>query len=137
MDLGYDDVVLTYGGTDFTISFRRKKGMGYDTTLAVATRLEQMPYPDGGMDKLAGGYTYQLPELLSDGMPRGVVSRNVLDDPRTKFPPIRVGEMHIVNVPEQGQGLVAGGDFHVTFENGVDFASGKTVFSNGFGAQFP
>jgi hypothetical protein len=137
MDLGYDDVVLAFGGTDFTTNFRRKKGMGFDTILSITTRLEQAPLPDGGMDALRSGTTYQLPQMLSTGLPRGAVSRNVLDDPRTMFPPIYIGELYVQNVPEQGQGLTSGGSFHITFTTGVEFASGKTVFSTGYQASFP
>lgn len=148
MNLDYDEAILSFSGTEFTVSFRRKKGTSLmgdcvtmpsscDTTLAVTGRLEQAPFPDGGMDALRGGQTYDLPEILSSGLPRGVVSRNVLDDPRTMFPPIRVGEIHFANIPQQSMNLKAAGDFHVTFENGVEFASGKTVFSTAFQAHFP
>lgn len=148
MNLDYDDAILGFSGTEFTLSFKRKKGTNVmgdcvtaatscDTTLAVTARLEQTPLPDGGTDALRGGTTYDLTEVLTSGLPRGVVSRNVLDDPRTTFPPIRIGKIRINNVPQQGMNLKAGGDFHVTFENGVEFASGKTVFSNAFQAQFP
>jgi hypothetical protein len=137
MDLGYDEVVLAFGGTDFTTNFRRKKGMGFDTVLSITTRLEQTPLPDGGMDALRGGTTYSLPQVLTSGLPRGEVSRNVLDDPRTMFPPITIGELYYQNIPQQGQNLTAAGNFHITFETGVEFASGKTVFSNGFQASFP
>ncbi len=135
MDLGFDDTVLTFDGTQAIVSYRRKKGMGFDTVLAVTTRFEQAPLPDGGTESLRAG-TYNLTDILLSGLPRGVVSRQVLDDPRTMFPAIRVGEVRFANIPERGQGLPSVGDFHVTFENGVEFASGKTVFST-FQAQFP
>lgn len=137
MDFGYDEVELAYSPTEFTTNFRRKKGMGFDTILSVTARIEQTPFPDGGMERFTGGPTWNLPDVLTSGLPRGAVSRNVLDDPRTMFPPIRIGEIHYQNVPEQGQGITAAGDFHITFENGVEFASGKTVFSTGFQATFP
>jgi hypothetical protein len=82
---------------------------------------------------------------------RGSLSRNVLDDPRTMFPPFRpcaeyapdggvlkpsCAELTLNNVPAQGKKLLASGNFHVTFANGVDFASGRTVFAT-FDAEFP
>lgn len=135
MDLGYDESVLTFDGMEAIVSFRRKKGMGFDTVLAVTTRFEQAPLPDGGTESLRAG-TYNLTDVLLSGLPRGVVNRQVLDDPRTTFPPIRVGEVRFANIPERNMGLPSVGDFHVTFVNGVEFASGKTVFST-FQAQFP
>ena len=146
MSLDYDDAVLSYSPGQFVIAFKRRRGTALmndcvaggncDTTLTVGARLEPMPYPDGGMDAVTAPRTYELTEVLSDGQQRGVVSRQVLDDPRTMFPPLRVGELTLQNVPQQGMGLKASGDFHCTFENGVEFASGKTVFSS-FQAAFP
>lgn len=135
MDLGYDEVTLGFDGTAATVNFRRKKGMGFDTSLSVTTRIDQAALPDGGMEALRGGQTYNLVDVLSSGLPRGDVSRNVLDDPRTTFPPIRVGEMTFNNIPVSGQDLTAGGDFHVTFTAGVEAASGRTVFGS-FNAKF-
>jgi hypothetical protein len=135
MDLGYDDAVLAFDGTTFGVSFRRKRGMGFDTVLQVGARLEQAPFPDGGMDALRA-QAYDLTEVLTSGLPRGQIARQVLDDPRTMFPPLRVGEIAFKNIPMQGSNFFAVGDFHLTFENGVEFASGKTVFS-GFQAKFP
>jgi hypothetical protein len=147
MNLDYDDAVLGYSPGQFVISFKRKRGTAMmndcvaggncDTTFSVGARLEPTPYPDGGMDALTAPRTYDLTEVLSDGEQRGVVGRQVLDDPRTMFPPLRVGELTLQNVPQQAMGLKASGDFHCTFENGVEFASGKTVFSTGFQAAFP
>jgi hypothetical protein len=147
MNLDYDDAVLSYDGTQFVVSFRRRQGLAMgdcvsavaacDTPLAVTARFEPMGLPDGGPDTLVGGRRYDLTEVLSNGSQRGTVSRNVLDDPRRTFPPLRVGSIMLKNVPQQGQGLNAAGDFHVTFQNGVEFASGKTVFSQAFQAQFP
>jgi hypothetical protein len=148
MDLGYDDAVLSYSGAQFAVSFNRKKGMGFDTVLQVGVTL------DTG-EQLKGGITWDLAQVISTGMPRGTISRNVLDDPRTTFPPFRnttdctemhfpdgghVGtscaEIELDNIPQQGQGLLAGGSVHLTFANGVEFASGRTVFGS-FQAKFP
>jgi hypothetical protein len=137
MDLKFDKAVLAFSGQEFSVNFEKKKGMGFDTVLTVTTRLEQAPLPDGGMDVLRGNTTYNLAEKLSSDIQRGVVSRNVLDDPRTMFPPLRVGELYIKNVPMQGQNLFSVGSFHVTFEDGVEFASGKTCFTDRFDAEFP
>jgi hypothetical protein len=144
MDLGYDEAVLSYSGSQFAVSFNRKKGMGYDTVLEVGVTLDTM-------EQLKGGITWDLSKVLSNNQPRGVISRNVLDDPRTTFPPFReclvtmpdggvitpsCAELTIDNVPAKGSNLPAGGDFHVTFANGVEFASGRTVFGS-FAAKFP
>jgi hypothetical protein len=124
MDLGYDESEMTYSDTEFTISFKIRRGnrnmscsmsSNCDTVASVTTRLEQVPYPDGGMDLLRGSKTWGLTEDL------------------TMFPTIRIGEMHIGNVPRAG--LTAAGNFHVTFTNGVEFASGKTLFTDRFDAK--
>jgi hypothetical protein len=148
MDLGYDEAVLTYSGNQFAVNFNRKKGMGFDTVMQVGVAL------DTG-EQLKGGITWDLAQVLSNGMPRGTISRNVLDDPRTTFPPFRntteCTEMHLTdgghigmscaeitidNVPKENSGLPAGGSVHITFANGVEFASGRTVFGD-FQAKFP
>ena len=148
MDLGYDEAVLMYSGSQFSISFNRKKGMGFDTVLQIGVTL-------AAMEQLKGGITWDLAQVLPNGMPRGTISRNVLDDPRTTFPPFRnttdctethladgghegmsCAELTVDNVPQEGQNLLAGGDFHLTFSNGVEFASGRTVFGT-FAAKFP
>ena len=41
-----------------------------------------------------------------------------------------------LNVPAQGKSLPASGNFHITFANGVEFASGRTVYGT-FEAKFP
>lgn len=145
MALDYDEAILQYSAGQGVVKFMRKRGtamgdcvtsMGLcDTTLAVTARLEPQPLPDGGMETFIAR-TYDLTEVLSDGEQRGIVSRDVLDDPRRMFPELRVGRLTLQNVPQQGMGLKAAGDFHCTFENGVEFASGKTVFSS-FQAHFP
>jgi hypothetical protein len=148
MDLGYDEAVLMSSTGQFSISFNRKKGMGFDTVFQIGVTVEMG-------EKVTGGTTWDLAQVLSNGMPRGTLSRNVLDDPRTTFPPFRnttdctqthlsdgghdgmsCAELGLDNIPAEGQNLPAGGNFHVTFANGVEFASGRTVFGT-FAAKFP
>jgi hypothetical protein len=146
MDLGYDEAVLTFSGDQFAIGFNRKKGQGFDTVLQVGVRLDPTT-----MEQLKGGITWNLAKILTTNVVRGTLSRNVLDDPRTMFPPFRecgseapdgavlmpsCAELTLFNVPAEGKKLQAAGNFHITFANGVEFASGRTVFGD-FNASFP
>ncbi len=153
MDLGFDKATLVYSGDSptgpqFSISFDRTIGntMGVNTILEVAVTLDPTR-----MEALKAGIDFDLSQKLSNGQVRGTVSRNVLDDPRTTFPPFRqcgsyaadggviqasCAQLELYNVPKEGENLQAAGTLHLTFADGIDFASGRTVFGN-FNANFP
>jgi len=59
---------------------------------------------------------------------RGQVSRNVLDEPGRTYPALERGTFMLAHVPVEGQPVR--GRFSVTFENGADFASGRTAFQD-------
>ena len=59
---------------------------------------------------------------------RGVVTRDVFNDPRKQFPLISDGFMVVYDVPRDGG--VVNGSFSVTFERCVDFGCGRTVFGD-------
>ena len=83
-------------------------------------------------EELDGG-RLDLASLDSNGSPRGVISRNVQNDPRNTFPTILRGTL-IFNQALTERAVVTG-DFNITFENGTEVASGRTVFSKAFTAQ--
>ena len=74
---------------------------------------------------------FDLAESISQNNQRGVISRNVLNDPRTTFPPLALGRLQF-NAP-LAAGKSVSGSFHATFADGTTFASGRTVFGS-FGA---
>ena len=63
---------------------------------------------------------------------RGQLSRFVLNDPVQTFPPIQRGDFYVSGNPVLGKNV--GGYFTVTFTEGIDEASGRTVYA-GFNAK--
>ena len=140
LDLTYQDIKLGFAGDQIAVRWTRPRGTGQDTVLEVSEKLDGLtvrtgdyvdlaaPLPDfalndGGVD---GG------DLLPDGglvdQQRGLVTRDVFNDPRKDFPLISDGFMVLYDVPRDG-GTVHG-SFSVTFQRCVDFGCGRTVFGD-------
>lgn len=68
--------------------------------------------------------------LDENGMFRTTLSRSVANDPRTSFPPLRVGSLFLDRAPNRVTMNTVNGEFNLTFQNGVEVASGRTVFGN-------
>jgi len=140
LDLTYHDIKLGFAGDQVAVRWTRPHGTGQDTVLEVSEKLDGLtvrtgdyvdlaaPLPDfalndGGVD---GG------DLLPDGglvdQQRGLVTRDVFNDPRKDFPLISDGFMVLYDVPRDG-GTVHG-SFSVTFQRCVDFGCGRTVFGD-------
>lgn len=136
MNLGYDEARIRFvPESSLSLDFVRTRPLG-DSTL-----------PDGGM-VMAGasedfvlqlGYDLQgdtppdnqridLTFLDSNGQPRTTLARNVLNDPRRSFPPLRVGSLFFDRAPNNETMNTVNGEFNLTFENGIEVASGRTVF---------
>lgn len=134
MDLNYDEARILIAPNDVSLQFVRIKklesldpdagnqmqGVSEDYPLKIAYLLNGDPAPMGGRIDLA--------EPLGNGQ-RGVFSRNVQGDPRNTFPPIIRGTISF-DKPVVPASITISGDFHITFENGAEVASGRTVFSN-------
>lgn len=135
MDLGYDEVRVILAPQDVSLLFVRQRpledapddggvqeeaGLSEDYPLKVGWAL--------GMDMAPSGGRVDLTEEDADGNQRGVVSRNVLNDPRKLFPRLARGTLSFSRPPEPD--TTVSGDFHCTFENGIEAASGRTVFAN-------
>lgn len=143
MALGYDEARLRLDydpnnpqPTDtLGIEFVRLRLLGSDTL------------PDGGMAmvgdsedmvlkigyQLAGdappaNQRLDLTFLDENGMSRTTLSRNVLNDPRRAFPPLRVGSLFLDRQPDRVAMNTVNGEFNLTFENGIEVASGRTIF---------
>jgi hypothetical protein len=134
MDMGYDEARVLIAPTDISLLFVRLHpvgsvfddagvGVSEDYPLKVAYRL--LGDPVGGRVDLAA--------LDMNGAQRGSISRNVANDPRNTLPPILRGTMYFDRALDPD--AVVGGDFHITFENGIEAASGRTVFSTSLTAK--
>lgn len=66
--------------------------------------------------------------LDENGVSRTTLSRNVLNDPRRAFPPLRVGSLFLDRRPDRVAMNTVNGEFNLTFENGIEVASGRTIF---------
>ena len=88
----------------------------------LAAPLPDFALNDAGVD---GG---TLPDGGLVSQQRGVVTRDVFNDPRKDFPLISDGFMVLWDVPRDGG--VVNGSFSVTFQRCVDFGCGRTVFGD-------
>jgi hypothetical protein len=135
METGFDEVRAAVAATDISLTFVRIKPLGgtcgitdgggttEDYPLKVAYRL---------LDEPVGGRV-DLASLDMNGAQRGVASRLVANDPRNVLPLILRGTMYFDKPLDPG--TTVGGDFHITFENGIEAASGRTVFATTFQAK--
>ena len=119
MELRYDVAHVDVTADDLAIRFAKKQGEGEDTVLKVTASISDL--------ELVANGTIDLAEATPAGAQRGVISRDVLDDPRRVFPKLVRGRVILTRVPEPG-GQNVNGDLSITFENGTEFASGRTVF---------
>ncbi len=140
LDLQYQDIKLRFAGDQVAVRWTRPRGSGEDAVLVVSEKLDGLAVYTGTYVNLAA----PLPDFaLADagipdggvlpdgGLPneqRGVVTRDVFNDPRKSFPLISDGFLVLFDVPRDG-GTV-NGSFSVTFERCVDFGCGRTVFGD-------
>ncbi|HEY1334128.1 MAG TPA: hypothetical protein VGF31_07725 [Myxococcaceae bacterium] len=140
IDLTYQDIKLGFAGDQIAVRWTRPRGAGLDTVLEVSEKLDGLTVRTGDFVNLAE----PLPDfaLADAGMPdagllpdggvfdqqRGVVTRDVFNDPRKQFPLISDGFMVLYDVPRDGG--VVNGSFSVTFQRCVDFGCGRTVFGD-------
>jgi len=140
LDLTYRDIKLGFAGDQIAVRWTRPRGSGQDTVLEVSEKLDGLTVRTGDYVDLAA----PLPDfalndagidggtLLPDGgivdQQRGLVTRDVFNDPRKTFPLISDGFMVLYDVPRDGG--VVNGSFSVTFQRCVDFGCGRTVFGD-------
>lgn len=140
LDLTYQDIKLRFSGDRIAVRWTRPRGSGQDAVLEVSEKLDGLTVRTGDYVNLAE----PLPDfaLADAGMPdggllpdggvfnqqRGVVTRDVFNDPRKTFPLISDGYMVLYDVPRDG-GTV-NGNFSVTFQRCIDFGCGRTVFGD-------
>jgi hypothetical protein len=140
LDLTYQDIKLGFAGDQIAVRWTRPRGAGLDTVLEVSEKLDGLTVRTGDLVNLAE----PLPDfaLADAGMPdggllpdggvfdqqRGVVTRDVFNDPRKTFPLISDGFMVLYDVPRDGG--VVNGSFSITFQRCVEFGCGRTLFGD-------
>jgi hypothetical protein len=138
LDLTYQDIKLGFAGDQIAVRWTRPRGAGLDTVLEVSEKLDGLTVRTGDLVNLAEA----LPDFAQDAGPdggvlpdggiatqqRGVVTRDVFNDPRKTFPLISDGFMVLYDVPRDG-GVVSG-SFSVTFQRCIEFGCGRTVFGD-------
>ena len=120
-----DGGVMTNG--QVAVSFLQPSGKSQNAVLIVTEDLTGLQVtPKGSVD---------LTEVPPSGVgQRGVVTRDVANDPRTTFPALQIGKMELNGTPIPGSGDSLSGSFNVTFVLCADFACGFTAFAS-FSAQ--
>jgi hypothetical protein len=129
LDLSYETAQAQADEDEASVRFITVQGAGENTILKVAARLDDLT--------LTPGVKIDLAELLGstpDAPQRGAVSRSVLDEPQREFPRLLRGGLTF-DQPLTPQTKVSG-EFHVTFVNGTDVYSGRTIFGR-FEATVP
>lgn len=128
LDLTYERAEAQASKSEVTVSFLQPQGEGENTVLKVAARLEGVSLEPRAVIDLSqhvGGET---------GPQRGAISRSVLDEPSRPFPALERGELVFDGYLDSGKTVT--GEFHVTFVNGTDVYSGRTIFGR-FEATVP
>jgi hypothetical protein len=135
LNLDYNSVQVAYTGGSVdggvmkngqvAVSFLEPSGKSQNAVLVVTEDLSGLQVaPTGKVD---------LAQALGNGQ-RGVVTRDVTNDPRTTFPALQIGTMELNGTPVPGSGASLSGSFNVTFALCADFACGYTAFAS-FSAQ--
>ncbi|QSQ10675.1 hypothetical protein JY572_19700 [Myxococcus landrumensis] len=130
LDLRYRRAEAVLAEGELSINFVTPQGSGVNTVLKVSARVGDM-IPEG----YTGGLDINLAEDLGGGAQRGAIGRAVLDEPARAFPQLERGSLVVDRLPT-AQGQRVSGDFHVTFVNGIDIYSGRTIFGS-FEATVP
>ncbi|WP_224242086.1 hypothetical protein [Hyalangium gracile] len=129
LDLHYEKAEALADEDEASVRFLTAQGSGENTILKVAARLDRL--------QLTPGTPIDLAELLGeeeDAPQRGTVSRSVLDEPARDFPRILRGTLTFDGALTPAAKVP--GSFHVTFVNGTDVYSGRTIFGR-FEATVP
>lgn len=116
--LQYDTVEFNGNNDEFALRFVKKRESGEDTPFKLSYNLSGTAIQRHVDMDLAS----QRPE----GGPRTTLSRDVLDDPRQSFPAVQLGAITFEDLPTSGQHVK--GQFHLTFVEGKELGSGRTVF---------
>jgi hypothetical protein len=127
LDLRYQSVTLGVQDTTVALRFVEPQGSGENVVLEVTGNFEGVG--------LTENVALKLEERLPSGAQRGVVTRNVFNDPRKTFPELERGKLTVATLPGD-PGTKVRGSFTVTFVAGTEFGSGRTAFAD-FEAKVP
>lgn len=127
IDLRYQKTYLDLSPEELAVRFVTPQGEGEDTVLKVtASLLGAAVEAEDPID---------LAEDTPEGKQRGVVSRNVLaDESNRSFPRLERGRLVFLRAPVSGSKVP--GEVSVTFANGNQLASGRTLYGS-FQAEVP
>jgi hypothetical protein len=129
LDLRYQRAEAQATPDEVSVRFITAQGAGENTILKVTAKLENLTF--------VPGTPIDLTETLGpppSEVQRGEVSRSVLDEPVRGFPRIARGGLTFQQALQPG--ATVDGDFHVTFVQGTDVYSGRTLFGR-FEATVP
>ncbi|MCP3139004.1 hypothetical protein [Pyxidicoccus xibeiensis] len=124
LDLRYERVEAQWAPGELAINFVTAQGSGINTVLKVSALVGDM-IPEG----YTGPLDIDLAQVLEDGAQRGAIGRSVLDEPARTFPQLERGGLQVDGTPVEAGSRITG-DFHVTFVNGTDVYSGRTIFGS-------
>ena len=126
------EAVARPSGTRLVRALRHPQGTGENTILQGDALRAGQACPTGGPDT-----EIDLAELTGRSWTRRSAAgrRSVLDDPRASSPQLR-GGLDLRQAPCRAATSQCAGDFHVTFVNGIDVYSGRTIFGR-FEATVP
>lgn len=132
LDLKYETAQALVDEDEVSVRFLTAQGAGENTVLKVAARLDGLqPTP---------GVEINLAELMGtreDAPQRGAISRSVLDEPTREFPRLLRGGLTLEKALDAFTPCAkVPGEFYVTFVNGTDVYSGRTIFGR-FEATVP
>ena len=135
LNLQYKSVQLVYTGGSVdggvmsngqvAVSFLEPSGKSTNAVLIVTEDLTDLQVKPGG--------SVDLTQMLGT-LQRGVVTRDVANDPRKTFPTLQIGRMQLSSTPIPGSRATVNGSFNVTFSLCADFACGYTAYDS-FSAQ--
>ncbi|RKH61238.1 hypothetical protein D7V93_12100 [Corallococcus llansteffanensis] len=123
LDLHYQRADAQLAEGTLAVSFVNVQGTGQNVVLKVSARVTDM-LPDA---EYTGSLDIDLAQALEDGSQRGSVDRSVLDEPVRPFPLLQRGNLFVKSLPKTTGDRVSG-EFNVTFVNGTDVYSGRTIF---------
>lgn len=135
MKFGYDEARVEDAPDDFAITFVRFRGddedagvsAGEDVPLKIGVR--KAPLSQEAWDTLS----FPLAEDAgNNGQAQyGMLSRNVYNDPRRGFTTLQRGMLYLDQSPVALEpGTRVNGRFNVTFDPGIEFSSGRTLFGS-------
>lgn len=135
MGIGYDEAALEEASDTIAVRFVRKVTNTNDGGTVQENTVFKVGYRYAPGEAARKGVALDLALDAGNGQQRGGFSRDVFNDPRKLFPLAERGTLTFDTLPDAGRPTVTG-KFNVTFVNGKEPASGRTVFGS-FEAKVP